>query len=357
MAKFNVLVVDDANFIREFIKRGLTTSIPNVVVHDALNGRHAQDILTTKPVDLILCDWEMPEVDGHDLLLWVRSDDRFRDLPFVMVTSRGEKTHVVNALRSGIDGYVVKPFSIDTLMGKINEAMTRRGRTIAPEPRSAVPSALPFSDSVSILTGGHKKEAKEPAKPTGPCADSVAILTGSYKKETPKPALPFSDSVSILTGNYKKDAKEAPKPAVPFADSVAILTGNYKKGTKDAKEAKEAEAKEARGPDRGRNLLSRVTAQLRHDGRAMRCLVQRLDLNGALAVIPQEESCPAVADHVVFALALDSPAIQVKDLNAVVSAVEQIESRSENRFVRLTLRFVDEDPKKNEALSRLITSV
>ncbi|CAK0748131.1 hypothetical protein CCP3SC15_1530006 [Gammaproteobacteria bacterium] len=103
--------------------------------------------------------------------------------------------------------------------------------------------------------------------------------------------------------------------------------------------------------------MSRVTAQLRYGGRAVRCLVQRLDLNGATTVIPQEEGCPAVMDQVVFALALDSPAIQVKDINAVVNAIEAVESRSEARFMRLTLRFVDEDPKKREALSRLITAV
>jgi|GEM_PF-24403 len=328
MAKFNVLVVDDANFIREFMRRGLVATIPNVSVMEALNGRHAQDILTTKPVDLILCDWEMPEIDGLELLLWIRSDNRFRDLPFVMVTSRGEKTHVIDALRSGIDGYIVKPFSIDMLMGKINEAMARRGKTITVDLKSAVPSPFPPSDSVAILTGSHKKDTK---------------LT-----------LPASDSVSILTASYKKDAKPAVKAGVPFSDSVAILTGSYKDKEKGVKEP---EAKEVRPPDRGRNLLSRVTAQLRYGGRAVRCLVQRLDLNGALVVMSQEDNCPAVMDQVVFALALDSPPIQVKDINAVVNTVEQVESRSENRFMRLTLRFVDEDPKKHEALSRLITSV
>ncbi|CAK0748145.1 hypothetical protein CCP3SC15_1530007 [Gammaproteobacteria bacterium] len=69
MAKLNVLVVDDANFIREFVRRGLTSALPHAVVLDAVNGRHAQDILTTTPVDQILCDWEMPEV-GTRPLAW-----------------------------------------------------------------------------------------------------------------------------------------------------------------------------------------------------------------------------------------------------------------------------------------------
>lgn len=276
MSKFNVLVVDDANFIREFIRRGLTTIIPNIVVLEAVNGRHAQEVLAKKPVDIVLCDWEMPEVDGHELLSWLRSDERFQDLPFVMVTSRGEKTHVVKALRAGIDGYIVKPFSIDTLMGKMNEALARRGKSISSETKSSASTTVPFSDSVAILTGAHRKPEKE---------------------------------------------------------------------TKEI-------------DDRGsRNLLSRVSAQLRYSGRAVRCLIQRLDLNSAVVVVSQEEHYPSVMDQVVLALVLDSPAVQVKDINAVVMAADGIESRNEVKFKRLTLRFVDEDPKKQEALSRLITAL
>ncbi|CAK0772258.1 two-component system, chemotaxis family, chemotaxis protein CheY [Gammaproteobacteria bacterium] len=281
MTKFNVLVVDDANFIREFTRRGLTSSIPNVVVLEAVNGRHAQDILAKKPVDIVLCDWEMPEVDGHELLSWIRSDDRFHNLPFIMVTSRGEKSYVVSAVRAGIDGYIVKPFTIDILVSKIHETLARRGRTIASETK--------------------------------------AIST-----------------------------------AHPFSESVAILTNSYKKNDKETYEVKETSEVEDRG---SRNLLSRVSAQLRYSSRVVRCIVQRLDLGGSVVIIPQEESSPAIMDQVVLALTLDSPTLHVKDINAVVNAIDAIESRNETRFKRLTLRFVDEDPKKQAALSRLITSV
>ncbi len=318
MAKFNVLVVDDANFIREFVRRGLTTTIPHVAVLEAVNGRHAQDILASKPVDIILCDWEMPEVDGHELLSWVRSDDRFQNLPFIMVTSRGEKSHVVTAVQAGIDGYVVKPFSIDSLIAKMHEALSRRGKSMTPTSKSATSSDMPGSDAVAILTANYKREPKESPESK-------------------------SESVAILTANYKREPKESPD-----AKAVPTVKESPPKQDRTAGDVK---------TERGRSILARVTAQLRFGGRAARCLVQRLDLIGAVVVIPQEVGCPAVMDQAVFALVLESPPIHVKDLNAVVNAVEVIESRSENRFVRITLRFVDEDPKKNDALARLLTVV
>ena len=330
MAKFNVLVVDDANFIREFVRRGLTMTIPHVVVLEAVNGRHAQDILVSKPVDLVLCDWEMPEVDGHELLSWVRSDDRFRNLPFVMVTSRGEKSHVVTAVQAGIDGYVVKPFSIESLIAKMQEALARRGRSMAPEPPRSAAAAAASSEAVAILTGNYRKDAKEAKDPP--------------------------EAVAILTGGHRKDAKESPAaretPDTRAPDTRPAARPETKRDPRGANETRPAP-----DPQRARYILSRVAAQLRFSGRAVRCLVQRLDLNGATLVVPQDEGCPTVMEPVVFALYLDSPAIQVKDLNAVVNAIEAIESRNESRFVRVTLRFVDEDPKKQDALARLITAV
>ncbi len=350
MAKLNVLVVDDATFIREFVRRGLSTTIPNVFVLDAVNGRHAQDILVSKPVDIVLCDWEMPEVDGRELLLWMRADERFQNLPFVMVTSRGEKRHVVAAVQAGIDGYVVKPFSIDNLITKMQEALTRRGRNIHSDGRV---SAASTSESVAILTASYRKEPKD--------SNAPVPETGAPRKAGPVPA---HDHTPISSGDALRALVDAPRKAgpVPVHDHTPIASGDALRSLVDAPPQEAKEVKKDRGlaevkAERGRHILSRVAAQLRYSGRAVRCLVQRLDLNGAVAVVPQEEGAPAIMEQVVFALSLDAPAIQVRDLNAVVNAVEVIESRSENRFVRITLRFVDDDPKKNDALARLITAV
>ncbi len=119
MPKLQLLVIDDAALIRDFIRQGLYAILRQIEILEATNGRHAKTVLETKPVDLVLCDWEMPEVNGHELLVWIRTHARLSKLPFIMVTGRGERDHVVAAIRAGIDGYVVKPFSIEKLSNRI----------------------------------------------------------------------------------------------------------------------------------------------------------------------------------------------------------------------------------------------
>ncbi|MFO7554774.1 MAG: response regulator [Desulfobacterales bacterium] len=70
-------------------------------------------------VDLILSDWNMPEMPGIDLLKTVRSDDELKDIPFVMVTAEAHKDNIVEAVKAGVSGYVVKPFTAETISDKL----------------------------------------------------------------------------------------------------------------------------------------------------------------------------------------------------------------------------------------------
>lgn len=70
MSKVSVLVVDDAPFIRDLVKKCLRNAFPGIVTEDAVNGRKAQAILSREAFDLVLCDWEMPEMSGIELLTW-----------------------------------------------------------------------------------------------------------------------------------------------------------------------------------------------------------------------------------------------------------------------------------------------
>ncbi|CAK0772819.1 putative Chemotaxis protein CheY [Gammaproteobacteria bacterium] len=130
MKNLKVLVIDDAGAIRSFIRFGLVEIFPQIEIIEAGNGRQAQIILNNKPVDLILCDWEMPEINGHKLLLWIKEDGRLKNIPFIMITGNADKKHVVAALQAGIDGYVVKPFSIDALAKRIQEVMAKKNPTV-----------------------------------------------------------------------------------------------------------------------------------------------------------------------------------------------------------------------------------
>ncbi|MQT71535.1 response regulator, partial [Pseudomonas sp. FSL R10-0071] len=127
MSKVSVLVVDDASFIRDLVKNCLRNYFPGIRIEDAVNGRKAQALLTREPFDLVLCDWEMPEMSGLELLTWCREQDRLKALPFIMVTSRGDKENVIQAIQAGVSDFVSKPFTNEQLLTKVKKAFTKAG--------------------------------------------------------------------------------------------------------------------------------------------------------------------------------------------------------------------------------------
>ncbi|CAK0745731.1 putative Chemotaxis protein CheY [Gammaproteobacteria bacterium] len=134
MNGLRILVIDDASAIRVFIRVGLSEIFKHIEILESPNGRHAQTILNSKPVDLVLCDWEMPEINGHKLLVWIRENERLKHIPFIMITGSADKKNVLAALQAGIDGYVVKPFSVDVLIKQIQETMLRKNAATLKNP-------------------------------------------------------------------------------------------------------------------------------------------------------------------------------------------------------------------------------
>jgi CheY-like chemotaxis protein len=128
MSKVSVLVVDDASFIRDLVKKCLRNYFPNMRIEDAVNGKKAQVLLAKEAFDLVLCDWEMPEMSGLELLTWCREQDSLKGMPFVMVTSRGDKENVVQAIQAGVSGYVSKPFTNEQLLTKVKQALHKVGK-------------------------------------------------------------------------------------------------------------------------------------------------------------------------------------------------------------------------------------
>ncbi|MEC8427885.1 MAG: response regulator, partial [Pseudomonadota bacterium] len=113
------LVVDDATFIRDMVKKQLRERIPGAEVFDAVDGNRAVAQLKKQHVDVILSDWEMPGMSGEEFLQWVRSQEEFQATPFIMVTSRGDRDHVMKAVQAGVSDYITKPFSSDELIKKV----------------------------------------------------------------------------------------------------------------------------------------------------------------------------------------------------------------------------------------------
>ncbi|WNC10025.1 response regulator [Pseudomonas coleopterorum] len=176
MSKISVLVVDDAPFIRDLVKKCLRNAFPGIVVEDAVNGRKAQSLMMHNSYDMVLCDWEMPEMSGLELLTWTREQENSKTLPFIMVTSRGDKENVVQAIQAGVSDYIGKPFTNEQLMTKVKKALAKVGKLqalAAGAPTRQQAASAFANDSLSALTSGRA----EPARPVAPAPRPAAAAT------------------------------------------------------------------------------------------------------------------------------------------------------------------------------------
>ncbi|MBE0507692.1 MAG: response regulator, partial [Marinospirillum sp.] len=127
MKKIRILIVDDAKFMRDLAQKTLKSEYPEVDTMEATDGRKAQAILQQHSFDLVLCDWEMPEMTGIELLEWTRAQDNLKVLPFIMVTSLDKKERVVEALQAGVNDYIAKPYNAEQLIGKVLKQLVKSG--------------------------------------------------------------------------------------------------------------------------------------------------------------------------------------------------------------------------------------
>jgi len=119
----DVLVVDDFATMRRILKN-ILRQIGFTNIYEADNGKNALNMLKKQKFDLILCDWNMPEMSGLELLSKVRSDNELKDTPFVMVTAEAQKNNIIQAVQAGVSNYVVKPFTAETITGKLEKVFS-----------------------------------------------------------------------------------------------------------------------------------------------------------------------------------------------------------------------------------------
>jgi two-component system chemotaxis response regulator CheY len=120
-----ILVVDDFQTMRRII-RDLLRDIGVNDVTEADDGLSAQQMLRGQRYDLMITDWNMPGVGGLDLVRYVRADPELAQMPVLMLTAEAKREYIVEAVRAGIDGYVIKPFTAATLKEKIVRACAER---------------------------------------------------------------------------------------------------------------------------------------------------------------------------------------------------------------------------------------
>ena len=114
----SIITVDDSSTMRRIIKNTLQ-KLGFETILEAGNGVEALEVMSKNKVDMIVTDWNMPEMDGLTFVKAVRAKDEYKDLPILMITTEAAKEDILTALRSGVNNYVVKPFTPETLQEKV----------------------------------------------------------------------------------------------------------------------------------------------------------------------------------------------------------------------------------------------
>jgi len=121
-----ILVVDDFSTMRRIIKN-LLRDLGFTNIQEADDGNTALPMLNQGIFDFVVTDWNMPGMQGIDLLRAIRADDKLKHLPVLMVTAEAKKEQIIAAAQAGVNGYVVKPFTAATLKHKLEKIFERLG--------------------------------------------------------------------------------------------------------------------------------------------------------------------------------------------------------------------------------------
>ncbi len=120
MDPINILIVDDSSVMRKIVERSLRQAgITITKVYEAGNGAEALSVLADNRVQLILCDINMPVMDGLEFVKLLSGVPNAKDVPVVMITTEGSEAHVVQALSAGARGYIRKPFTPDQVKEQV----------------------------------------------------------------------------------------------------------------------------------------------------------------------------------------------------------------------------------------------
>ena len=288
------LVVDDATFIRDMVKKQLRDRVPGAVVFDAVDGNRAVAELKKNKVDVILSDWEMPGMSGEEFLRWVREQDNFKDVPFIMVTSRGDRDHVVKAVQAGVSDFITKPFSSDELIKKVFKQLKKINK-MPSSAKKATPAKDTGFGSIDVLTASPSAAPSTKSKPNSAGAEGIAALTG----------------------------QTAPKSAAPKAT---------------AQSSKKIQGK----------------AQLRFPNVTVPCIIKDMSLQAMSGLMQRCNPLPTLFDQAVVDIETET-GTEVARVNGYISSMSATDDNVDGKIIKVNIRFVDNDPEKFEFLSRYIS--
>lgn len=123
-----ILIVDDFSTMRRIVKN-LLNDLGYTNTAEADDGHTGLAALRTAPFDFVITDWNMPGMTGIELLRAIRSDDKLKTLPVLMVTAEAKREQIIEAAQAGVNGYIIKPFTAQTLEEKLGKIFERLAAT------------------------------------------------------------------------------------------------------------------------------------------------------------------------------------------------------------------------------------
>ncbi|HEX7768097.1 MAG TPA: chemotaxis response regulator CheY [Nitrospira sp.] len=119
-----ILVVDDMSTMRRIVKN-ILKQLGFSNMEEAENGQEALQKLRTEPFGFVVSDWNMPVMPGIEMLRAIRADEKLKHIPVLMVTAEAQKENLIEAIQAGVNNYVVKPFTAETMQEKINKIFSK----------------------------------------------------------------------------------------------------------------------------------------------------------------------------------------------------------------------------------------
>jgi len=121
-----ILVVDDFSTMRRIVRNLLVElGFSNPLIQEADDGNAALTMLKANPFDMVVTDWNMPNMTGIELLQAIRAEPKLKSLPVLMVTAENNREQIIAAAQAGVNGYIVKPFTAVTLKEKLDKIFER----------------------------------------------------------------------------------------------------------------------------------------------------------------------------------------------------------------------------------------
>jgi two-component system chemotaxis response regulator CheY len=207
--RIRFLVIDDSVTMRRIISNILgRLGYPEVV--QAANGREALDRLATEPIDIVVTDWYMPEMNGLDFVKALRTTPATSHIPIVIVTANAASDDIQHALELGVNGYILKPFTVETMREKIGALCAQTS------PAEDAPAEEPEASAPAPEAEPAVEPAAAPALVEEAAAPAVDVTAAPVEAAAPA----VDEATTAVEEEALLEVDDEPAPAIEEAAAV-----------------------------------------------------------------------------------------------------------------------------------------